>query len=116
MLLGSFALIDVLPMFLPLESTVGSNGLSLNQLPIFLLSNVMTGVVNLLFYTLYVPTVPSLVIIFVYTAINRAVAFVCGYFHVAIKIQSLSVVRLSKDNRTTVQTYSLLTALRRLFK
>ncbi|EDR25460.1 GPI-anchored wall transfer protein, putative [Entamoeba dispar SAW760] len=102
-----YAICDVIPMYLPVKQTAGSNGLSLNQLPLFLIANLITGTVNLLFYTLYVPTIDSIVIIFIYIAIVRIMAFCLGYFHITFKIQSMQLVILNDDYRTPYKSYSL---------
>ena len=101
------ALCDLIPMFLPVEQTAGSNGLSLNQLPLFLFANVFTGIINLLFYTLYVPFIDSIVIVFCYIAVIRIFAFCLGYFKISIKIQTFSINMLNDDLRSIKKSYSL---------
>ncbi|ELP88330.1 GPI-anchored wall transfer protein, putative [Entamoeba invadens IP1] len=106
MMMVCYSICDIIPMFLPITQTAGSNGLSLNQLPLFLIANLLTGLINLTVYTLYVPFFDTLVILFSYIACVRLQAFFLGYYRWTFKIQSLQLVQLDTDYRTPLRVYS----------
>ncbi|KAL7713501.1 hypothetical protein QTN25_008882 [Entamoeba marina] len=94
-------------MYLPIKQTAGSNGLSLNQLPLFLIANLATGIINQIIYTIHVPPFESIIIICIYIGILRSMAFILGYYHCAFKIQTMKFVVHASDNRTVLHSYSI---------
>lgn len=108
LMVAGLSVYDFIPMHLPVKPTAASNGLSLNQLPLFLIANLLTGAANFLMYTLYVPKLDALVIVFTYTCIMRTMAFCLGYFHAAFKFRTLEFVILNEDYSTPIKRYSLM--------
>ena len=95
-----YAIEDLVPMYLPIQKIAPSNGMSLNQLPLFLIANLATGIINCLVYTLYVPVVDSIIFVCVYTVVLRIMAYVLGYYRIVLKMQSLQIIFLKEDFRT----------------